>query len=80
MSAIGMRLYSKELIPKETYENIITSNKSGRDKANSLLLTLETTVEAQPWSLKKFIELLRKNKVFRAIADNMDKGMCNDSA
>ena len=46
MSVIGIRLYSEELIPKATYQNTITSNMAGHDKADSLLLTLEAIIDA----------------------------------
>ena len=75
MSAIGIRLYSKELIPKETYENTITSNKTGRDKANLLLLVLEATIDAQPQLMKTLIEVLKKSKVSEAVAAKMERDM-----
>ena len=73
MSAIAPRLYSKELISKTTYESIITSNKTGRDKANSLLYTLETTIDAQPHLMNTLIEILRRNSALKVIADKMDQ-------
>ena len=73
MSAICIRLYSEELIPKETYENTIASNKTGRDKANSLLLTLEATIDAQPQLMKMLIEVLKKSKVSKAVAYKMEQ-------
>ena len=73
MSAICIRLYSEELIPKETYENTIASNKTGRDKANSLLLTLEATIDAQPQLMKTLIEVLKKSKVSEAVAAKMEQ-------
>ena len=77
ISAICIRLYSEELIPKETYENTITSNKTGRDKANSLLLTLEATIDAQPQLMKMLIEVLKKSKVLKPVADKMEQDMSN---
>ena len=56
MSVIAIRLYSEELIPKATYQNTITSNMAGHDKANSLLLTLKATIDAQPQLMKTLIE------------------------
>ena len=73
MSAVAPRLYSEKLIPEEAYDNIITSNKSGRDKANSLLHALRATISIEPQSLKTLIEVLRRNKAFKAIADKMDE-------
>ena len=73
MSAVASRLYSEELIPEEAYDNIITSSKSGRDKANSLLHALRATISIEPQSLKTLIEVLRRNKAFKAIADKMDE-------
>ena len=73
MSAVAPQLYSKDLIPKATYQNTITSNKTGRDKANSLLLTLETTVDAQPQLMKTLIEVLKKSKVSEAVAAKMEQ-------
>ena len=73
MSAVAPRLYSEELIPKETYENTIANNKTGRDKANSLLLTLEATTDAQPQLMKTLIEVLKKNKVLKPVADKMEQ-------
>ena len=75
MSTIGIRLYSKDLIPEETFDNISTSSKSGRDKAHSLLHALRATISNEPQSLKTLIEVLRRNKVFKAIADKMDEDM-----
>ena len=75
ISAIGIRLYSKGLIPKETYENTIASNKTGRNKANSLLLTLEATIDAQPQLMKTLIEVLKKSKVSEAVAAKMERDM-----
>ena len=48
MSAVAPQLYSEDLIPKAIYEDNITSSKTGRDKANSLLFALEATIDAQP--------------------------------
>ena len=73
MSVIALQLYSEDLIPDDTYDNIITSNKSGRDKANSLLHALRATISIEPQSLKTLIEVLRRNKAFKAIADKMDE-------
>ena len=73
MSAIGIRLYSEELIPKATYQNTITSNMAGHDKANSLLLTLEATIDAQPQLMKTLIEVLKKSKVSEAVAATMEQ-------
>ena len=75
MSAIGIRLYSKGLIPKETYDNTITSNKTGRDKANSLLLNLEATIDAQPQLMKTLIEVLKKSEVLETVAAKMEQDM-----
>ena len=72
MSAVAPRLYGEDLIPKEAYDNI-TSKKSGHDKANSLLLALRATISDEPQSLKTLIEVLRRNKAFKAIADKMDE-------
>ena len=73
MSAVAPRLYSEELIPKTTYESTIASNKTGRDKANSLLFTLETTIDAQPQLMKTLIEILRRNSALKVIADKMEQ-------
>ena len=73
MSAVASRLYSEELISEEAYDNIITSNKSRRDKAHSLLHALRATISIGPQSLKTLIEVLRRNKAFKAIADKMDE-------
>ena len=73
MSAIGIQLYSKGLISKETYENTIASNKTGRDKANSLLLTLEATIDVQPQLMKTLIEVLKKSKVLETVAAKMEQ-------
>ena len=73
MSAVAPQLYSKDLIPKATYQNTITSNKTGRDKANLLLLTLEATIDAQPQLMKTLIEVLKKSKVSEAVAAKMEQ-------
>ena len=73
MSAIGIRLYSKKLIPKATYQNTITSNLAERVKANSLLLALEATIDAQPQLMKTLIEVLKKSKVSEAVAAKMEQ-------
>ena len=73
MSAIGIQLYSEELIPKATYENTITSSMAGQNKANLLLLALEATIEAQPQLMKTLIEVLRKNDALKVIPDKMDQ-------
>ena len=74
MLAIGMELYSEDLIPKATYQNTITSNMAGQNKGNYLLLlALETTIEAQPQLMKTLIEVLRKNDALKVIADKMDQ-------
>ena len=75
MSVIGIRLYSKDLIPEETYESTITSNVAGRDKANLLLLTLKATIDAQPRLMKTLIEVLKKIKVSEAVAAKMERDM-----
>ena len=73
MSVIALQLYSEDFVPDDTYDNIITSSKSGRDKANSLLHALRATISIEPQSLKTLIEVLRRNKAFKAIADKMDE-------
>ena len=75
MSAVAPQLYSEDLIPKATYENTITSNKTGRDKANLLLLALEATIDAQPQLMKTLIEVLKKNKVSEAVSAKMEQDM-----
>ena len=73
MSVIALQLYSEGLVPDDTYDNIITSCKPARDKANSLLHALRATISIEPQSLKTLIEVLRGNEAFKAIADKMDK-------
>ena len=73
ISAIGIRLYSEDLIPEETFDNISTIGRTGRDKAHSLLHALRATISNEPQSLKTLIEVLRRNKAFKAIADKMDE-------
>ena len=73
MSVIGIRLYSEELIPNATYQNTVTSSMAGHDKANSLLLTLEATIDAQPQLMKTLIEVLKKSKVSEAVAAKMER-------
>ena len=73
MSVIGIRLYSEELIPKATYQNTFTSHMAGHDKANSLLLALEATIDAQPQLIKTLIEVLKKSKVSEAVAVKMER-------
>ena len=72
MSAIGIRLYSEDLIPKATHESTITSSMAGRAKANLLLLALEATIDAKPQSLRTLIEILRRNDALKVVADKMD--------
>ena len=72
MSAIASQLYSEDLIPKATYQNTITSSKTGRDKANLLLFALEATIDAQPQLMKTLIKILRKSDALKVIADKMD--------
>ena len=48
-------------------------NKTGRDKANSLLLALEATIDAQPQLMKTLIEVLKKSKVLKPVANNMEQ-------
>ena len=73
MSAVASRLYSEELIPEEAYDNISTIGRTGHDKAISLLHALRATISIEPQSLKTLIEVLRRNKAFKAIADKMDE-------
>ena len=73
MSVIALQLYSEDFVPDNTYDNIITSSKSGHDKANSLLHALRATISNEPQSLKTLIEVLRRNNAFKAIADKMDE-------
>ena len=75
MSAIGIRLYSKKLIPKATYQNTVTSSMAGQNKANLLLLALEATIDAQPQLMKTLIEVLKKSKVSEAVATKMERDM-----
>ena len=72
MSAIGIRLYSEELIPEGVYDNIITSGKTGRNKAELILHALRATISVQPQSLRTLIEVLRRNDALKVIADKMD--------
>ena len=73
MSVIGIRLYSEDLIPEATYESTITSSMAGRDKANSLLLALKATIDAQPQLMKTLIEVMKKSKVSEAVAVKMER-------
>ena len=75
MSVIGIRLYSKGLIPLETYESTITSNVAGREKANSLLLTLKATIDAKPQLMKTLIDVLKKSEVAEAVAAKIEREM-----
>ena len=70
MSALALRLYSKELITEEAYDKI--SNKTGCDKAESILRALRATISIQPQSLRTLIEVLRRNDALKVIADEMD--------
>ena len=72
MSAIGIRLYSEELIPEGVYDNIITSGKTGHNKAELILHALRATISVQPQSLRTLIEVLRRNDTLKVIADKMD--------
>ena len=73
MSAVAPQLYSEDHIPEATYENTITSNKTGRDKANLLLLALKATIDAQPQLMKTLIEVLKKSKVSEAVTVKMEQ-------
>ena len=72
MSAIGMELYTKDLIPEGVYDNVITSGKTGHDKAELILHALRATISVQPQSLRTLIEILRRNDALQVIADKMD--------
>ena len=73
ISALAPRLHSEDLITEETYDNVYNSTKTGHDKAHSLLHALRATISIEPQSLKTLIEVLRRNKAFKAIADKMDE-------
>ena len=73
MSAIASRLYSEELIPEETYDNISTVGRTGRDKAESVLRVLKAAISIQPQSLRTLIEILRRNDALKVIADKIDQ-------
>ena len=75
MSAIASRLYSENLIPEDTYDNISTIGRTGRDKAESVLRALKAAISVQPQSLGILIEILRRNDVLKVIADEMDLEM-----
>ena len=72
MSAIASRLYSEDLIPEDTYDNISTIGRAGRDKAESVLRALKATISIQPQSLRTLIEILKRNDALKVIADEMD--------
>ena len=67
-SAIALRLYSEDLIPEETFDNISTIGRTGRDKAESVLRALRATISIQPQSLRTLIEILRRNDTLKVIA------------
>ena len=75
MSAIASRLYSEDLIPEETYDNISTIGRTGRDKAESVLRALKAAISIQPESLRTLIEILKKNDALKVIANKMDLEM-----
>ena len=77
MSTVAPRLYSKKLIPEAIYQNTVTSSMAGRDKANSLLLALKATIDAQPQLMKTLIEVLKKNKVSEAVAAKMEQKLAS---
>ena len=72
MSAIGMELYTEELIPEGVYDNVLTSGKTGHDKAELILHALRSTISIQPQSLRTLIEILRRNDALKVIAEKMD--------
>ena len=45
---------------------------AGHDKPNSLLLTLEAAIDAQPQLMITLIEVLKKSKVSEAVAAKME--------
>ena len=65
MLAIGMELYTEELIPEGVYNNVITSGKTGYDKAELILHTLRSTISIQPQSLRTLIKILRRNDALK---------------
>ena len=73
MSVFNVRLYSAGLIPKETYEDTIMTG--GRQKANTLLLSLEAKIDTQPQLMKKLIEVLKRSKISDAVAAKMEQDM-----
>ena len=75
MSTIASRLYSEDLIPEEAFDNISTSGRTRRDKAESILRALKATISIQPQSLRTLIEILKKNDALKAIAEKMDVEM-----
>ena len=75
MSAIASRLYSEELIPEDTFDNISTIDRTGRDKAESVLHALKAAISIQPQSLKTLIKILRRNDALKAIAEKIDLEM-----
>ena len=70
MSALALQLYSKELITEEAYDKI--RDKTGCDKAESILCALRATISIQPQSLRTLIEIMRRNDALKVIADEMD--------
>ena len=70
MSALALRLYSKELITEEAYDKI--SNKTGCDKAESILRALRAAISIQPQSLRTLIEILKRNDALKLIGEKMD--------
>ena len=71
MSAVAPQLYSEELISELACKNITASKMSGHGKAHLLLHALRATISNEPQSLKTLIEVLRRNKAFKTIADKM---------
>ena len=67
--ALAVQLYSKELITEGAYDKI--RDKTGCDKAESILHALKATISIRPQSLRTFIEILKGNDALKVIADNM---------
>ena len=70
MSALALRLYSKELITEEAYDKI--RDKTGCDKAELILRALRAAISIQPQSLRTLIEILKRDDALKVIADEMD--------
>lgn len=72
---LANQLMRRGLIPKRTWQDALSSSMQPADKANQLMVAIQTRLSTDPTSVEPLVEALRRVPTLAPFADRMQAAM-----